>query len=308
MHRILSSIFALAVFSAGAGDAIAQGDPDFKFGEKPKEEVKDVEWKASAQAGLILTTGNSQTTTLSAAAKGSRKAGFNKLELEAGGAFARSTIRIAADENANGTIDDNEINNVTQTTNESWFGNIRYDRFLTEHNSLYAKVSIAGDKPAGKELVLGGQLGYSRQLFKNDVHELRGEGGYDFSREDLVSGDPVSIHSLRVFAGYTGKLSADTALAAEIEGLFNLNPVSNGVLADLRGEADAGFFEDTRLNGTTSLTTKMFEDISFRFAFGFKWDNKPAPLPDIGGIPFTNAQEADALDTKVEASLIVNFL
>ena len=292
----------------GAGAANAQKNPEFKYGEKPKEESKDTEWKASAQAGLVITTGNSQTTTISGAAKGSRKAGFNKLELEAGGAFARSTVRLAADANGNGTIDDNEINNVTQTTNQSWYGKARYDRFLTEHNSLYAALSISGDEPAGKELVLGGQLGYSRLLFKNDVHELRGEGGYDYSREDLVSGDPVSIHSLRLYAGYTGKLSADTSLGAEIESLFNLNPVSNGVLADLRGEEDASAFEDTRVNGATSLTTKMFENISFRFAFSFKWDNRPAPLPDIGGIPFTNAQEADELDTKVEASLIVNLL
>lgn len=299
---------AVAIAAPGVAAAQAPANPEFKFEEKPKEVVKAVEWKASAQAGLIITTGNSQTTTLSGVAKGSRKAGFNKLELEGGGAFARSTIRVASDDNMNGMIDDSEVAQVTQTTNERWYGTARYDRFLTEQNSLYIKALIESDEPAGKELVLGGQLGYSRLLYKNDVHELKGEGGYDYSHEDLVAGDAVSIHSLRLYAGYTAKLSADTAFAGEIEGLFNLNPVSNGVLAGLRGEEDAGTFEDTRVNGNTSLTTKMLDNISFRFAFAFKWDNRPAPQPNIGGLPFTNPRESDELDTKIEASLILNFL
>lgn len=302
-------IAMIALAGVATGEALAQkADPKFEYGKAPGDAVDGTEWKALAQAGLVLTTGNSQTTTMSGSAKASRKQGMNKLELEAGGAFARSTIRVAADANGNGSIDDDEFQNLTQTTNESWYGRARYDRFLTEHNSLYVKLSVEGDEPAGKELVLGGQLGYSRLLYKTASHELKGEGGYDYSREDLVAGDPVSIHSARVYAGYAGKLSTDTAFGAEIEALFNLNPVSNGVLADLRGEEDSGALEDTRVNGATSLTTKLFEDISFRFAFGFKWDNRPAPLPDIGGLPFTNPKEADELDTKLEASLIVNFL
>ena len=297
----------LAALGLAPTAALAQ-NPEFKFEERPPEEVDAVEWKASAQAGLILTTGNSQTTSLAGAAKASRKQGFNQLQLEAGGAFARSTIRVASDDNQNGSIDDNEIDIITQTTNERWYGTGRYDRFLTESDSLYGKLLIESDEPTGKELVFGGQVGYSRTVYKDAIHTLITEAGYDFSREDLVAGDAVSIHSLRLFAGYAAKLSEDTGFAAELESLFNLNPVSNGVLADLRGEEDAGTFEDTRVNGSTSLTTKMFEDISFRFAFSFRWDNRPAPLPDIGGIPFTNPKEADELDTKVEASLIINFL
>lgn len=302
--RLVATLGALALAPALS---MAQA-PKFEFGDKPKEEIKDIEWKASAQAGLILTTGNSQTTNLAGSAKGLRKSGFNQLQLEAGGAFARSTIRVAGDDNQNGSIDDDEIDTITQTTNRRWYGTGRYDRFLTEHNSLYLKLLLESDEPAGKELVAGGQLGYSRRVYKDQVHELRAEGGYDYSHEDLVAGDGVSIHSLRVYAGYAAKLSADTGFTAEAEALFNLNPVSNGVLAGLRGEEDTGSFEDTRVNGSTSLTTKILADISFRFAFGFKWDNAPAPLPQIGGLPFTNPKEADELDTTVEASLILNFL
>ena len=44
----------------------------------------------------------------------------------------------------------------------------------------------------------------------------------------------VHLHSLRLFVGYTLTLSKDTALAAEVEALCNLNPVTIGGV-DTRG-------------------------------------------------------------------------
>lgn len=298
-----AALAAAAVLAAGGLEARAQAKPEFKF-EKPPEEAAEVtEWKASAQAGLILTTGNSQTTSLSAGAKASRKRGLNRLQLDASLVFARSTILLPDDSNGNGVIDgEGEIDRQTQTTNESYSVLGRYDRFLSENNSIYGTGSIAADKPAGRDLVVGGQLGYSRQLYKDEVHELRGEGGYDYRYEDLAVGEGTSIHSLRGFAGYAGKLSEDTGVTAEIEGLFNVNPIETAA-------GEAGTFEDTRVDASTALTTKMFEDISFRFALSLRWDNFPAPRPPLP-IPYAEGfvPLADELDTKAEASLIVNFL
>src|SRR5689334_386021 len=96
---VIAGLIAVAPLSALA-------DPKFEYGKV--EEVKDVEWKASAQAGLILTTGNSRSTSLSASLAASRKAGDNKLSIDAGGAYARSRIFIADDANMNGTIGEDE--------------------------------------------------------------------------------------------------------------------------------------------------------------------------------------------------------
>jgi putative salt-induced outer membrane protein YdiY len=304
MSRSRAVLGALALgLIAAAASAEAQPNPQFKFEEKPAEPVRIVEWKASAQAGLILTTGNSQSTSLSAGLSASRKAGLNKLSIEGGLAFARSTLLIANDANGNGVLDgEGEIERETQTITEAYTVTARYDRFLTESNSLYAAAKIAADEPAGKELVFGGQVGYSRQVYKDETHELRSEIGYDFSREDLVVGEASSIHSVRGFAGYTGKLSEDTGLAAQIEALLNLNPVENAA-------GEAATFEDTRILASTSLTTKMFEDISFRFGITLKWDNFPAPRPPLP-IPYAPdfVPVADELDTVAEASLILSFL
>jgi hypothetical protein len=284
-----------------ASTANAQ-DPKFDYGKKAEEKSDGVEYKATAQAGLIITTGNSQTTTISAGAKASRKAGFNMFQVEAGGAYARSSALAANDIDGNGVVDPGEIDTLTATTTESWNVKGRYDRFLTEANSVFVTALASGDEPAGKELVLGGQLGYSRSLFKNEKHSLVGEVGYDFSHEDLVVGDAVSIHSARAFTGYTGALSADTSVDTSLELLLNVNSLDTAA-----GEVGAG--EDARVKGTLAITTKLFEDISFRFGFTALYDHAPAPRPPLA-IPYATGfvPLADELDTKTEATLIVNFL
>ncbi|HLL22488.1 MAG TPA: hypothetical protein VK427_10170, partial [Kofleriaceae bacterium] len=63
--------------------ARAQPAPKFEFGKAEEvEKVKDVEWTAQAEGGVVFTTGNSETTTVTAGVKASRKTGRNKLSLE----------------------------------------------------------------------------------------------------------------------------------------------------------------------------------------------------------------------------------
>ena len=291
-----------------AGTAYGQPKPDptFKYGTKEEraevEKAEQVEWKAAALAGLIMTTGNSQVTTFSAGGIASRKEKGNKFTLEAGAAYARSSIFVAVDGNGNGVVDSNEIFHPSQTTTRSYSGKGRYDRFLTENNSLYVAAGIAADRPAGKELVGNGQAGYSRQVFQDAVHLLVAEIGYDYTYEDLVAGDGNSIHSLRTFAGYAAKLSDDTGVDGSVEGLFNVNEYDTSA-----GEVDR--FKDNRITSRLSITTRMFGDLSFRFAFEAKYDNAPAPRPPLS-IPYAPGfvPLAESLDTKTEASLIYNFL
>lgn len=294
------------VATAFASTSAWAGDPAFHYAtDKDLEEVakvEAVEWKASAQAGLLITAGNARLTALSAGVNASRKSGMNKLALEAGLAYARSSIFLAVDGNGNGTIEESEVDRPASTTNKGYAAKGRYDRFLTTNNSLYVAALAASDQPAGKDFVGGGQLGYSRQLFKSEVHTLVAEAGYDFSYEDPVVGDGAGIHSGRLFAGYSGKLSDDTGLDGSLETLLNVNAYDGA-----GGEIDA--LEDTRLTTRVSLTTKMFDDVSFRFGFESKYDHAPSARPPfslpyaVGFVPL-----ADELDSKVEASLIVNLL
>ncbi len=282
---------------------------DPKFTHTSEDEAKELkkaekpEWKAGALAGLILATGNSRSTTLSAGAKASRKANKNKFQVEASGAYARSSIYLANDADADGDIGPNEYQRLIQTTARALNGKARYDRFLSDADALYVSAQGATDKPAGKQFIGGGQVGYSRTAYESARHNLVAEGGYDYSYENPVVGKGFSNHSLRAFAGYEGKLSADSGLAASLEGLFNVNKLKTPT-----GPADR--FEDARLTSKISLTTTIYKDVNFRFGFEARYDNVPSALPSFPKTPFEAGfvPEAQKLDTKTEATIIVNFL
>jgi len=298
---VLVSVGALGVALAHPAQA---GDPKFEY--KSVEEVKKVEWKVSAQAGLVLNTGNANTLAFSASGFASRNDGKNKLTLDVGGTYARATLVSATDANMDGSISADEISRNESTTAELWNVRLRYDRFLSLNNSLYVSALAGGNRPAGKNVTAGGQVGYARQLYKSDVHLLSAELGIDYSYENLVADTPdLHIASLRAFLGYGITLSKDTLIAVDVEVLCNLNPLDN-----VGAGRKASSFEDTRVNGRASLTTRLYKALNFRLAFTARFDNVPSPLGKIGGLPFAPGFQpvAEKLDTITDASLVVNFL
>jgi putative salt-induced outer membrane protein YdiY len=295
---------SIAIAIAGAaGTAAAQPNPTFSYGKAADvKDVKVVEWTATAEAGLIVTTGNARTTAVAATARAARVDPQNKLEAQLSLAYARATIRSAADADASGSIEADELVETATTSTNAWQGRLRYDRFLTDSNSLYVAALASADRPAGKDLVGGGQVGYSRRLFQNDHHEVVAELGYDFSYEDLAVGDPLSIHSARAFAGYKGIIDDKTAVEGSLEALTNLN-----TLQTLPEESSA--IEDTRVNAGAAVTTKLTDDISLSVSVAARYDRRPAPLPAFGGVPFAAGftPVADELDTITKATLIVSL-
>jgi hypothetical protein len=300
----MTRAFAVAALLAATGAARAADPPKFDFGKQ--EEVKEVVWKANVNVGFIYTTGNSNTLTVSGGANISRYDGANRIGLELAGAFAQSKVLTATDTNMDGFIEANEVTQQSKVTAENWLAKLRYDRFFGESNSAYLAAFAAADVPAGKAVVVGGQAGYSRHLYQDKRHDLVAELGYDFSYVDYeaATANPksVSIHSVRAFAGYNFAVTADTAVAASVESLFNANPIDTPT-------GHAGPFEDVRLLGKASLTTKLWKPLAFRFSFTVRFDNQPAPLAAFS-VPFAPGYTpaAEKVDTISEAALIVNFI
>jgi hypothetical protein len=269
-----------------------------------EEEVKIIEWKASAQAGLVLNTGNADTVSVSASANVSRNDGKNRFSLDVGGAYAKAAFDQAVDKNMDGSYSEDEITRQEKNVAGLWNLKFRYDRFLTRNNILYAAAFAWGNSPAGKNVVAGGQAGYARQLYKSEMHLVMLEVGYDYSYENLVAPVPdLHIHSLRGFFGYNIAVTKDTALGAEIEVLCNMNELDAG------GGYIASPFEDTRVNAKILLNTRLWKRLSFRFSFTARYDNVPAPRPPLD-LPFTAGflPRAEKLDTLTDASLIFSFL
>lgn len=278
-------------------------DPKFEFGKPDElEKVKDVEWSAISEAGLVLTTGNSENVTVSGGLKVARKTGYNKLAFDASVTYARSGVRVLQDLNLNGMVDsEDEIRTQSTTTAETFAGKLRYDRFLTKSNSLFVAALGSRNLPAGKESVLGGQLGYSRRLYKSKRHEAVAELGYDFARENLVIGAPASIHSARVFAGYKGELATGAALEASAEALTNLLEVKLPTMKDGR------IGRDTRINTRLAASAKIGASLAIQTSLELKYDHRPGPLA-IKMLAPGFVPEAAPLDTIMKASLIYTFL
>jgi hypothetical protein len=305
-----------------AGPAAAQTDPKFAFAkaEEPKPggpEVPAVEWKVQAKAGMNVTTGNSQTTNGTGGLIASRKEGKNKLGLEGNIAYGRSNVLVPVYDPAMPTVitalDRNEV-----TSMNNWLAKGRYDRFFTPNNAGYATGQGAADKIAGKAFAGGGQIGYSRQVIKDERNLLVAEIGYDFSYERYVQQpmkviDPVTIHSARIFVGETLKLTPTTGVTASVEAFFNVNREAKAINVE-NVMPGVGAFKDTRVIGKLGFTATLFKSLSAGVGFTVRYDQNPAPRPVPSGAAAGSAYAAaftpfaDKTDTLTELTLIYTFL
>jgi putative salt-induced outer membrane protein YdiY len=288
----------------------AAAQPKFQF-EKPPEKPSD--WQVQAKGGLLVTTGNSQSRNGNLGLTASHQTDGNKVSLEANVAYGRSNVLVPV-------IDMGVVTGLErspETTTNQWKARGRYDRFFTPNNSAYVLGQIGADRVAGKKLVGGGQVGYSRQLVKNDHHTTVAELGYDFSYESYLADPPVdavAIHSARVFVGELWKLTPDTGLTGSVEALFNLNKEKAPDAGDSTGATnEVKAFKDTRLAGKLGVTTTLYKSLSFGFSFGLLYDQNPAPRPvpaSAKGAKYapTFHPFADKVDTLTEATLVFTFL
>jgi hypothetical protein len=299
-------LWLIAAVVAAAGPAYAD-DPKFDYGNYADvKKVTKTEWTASAEAGMVVTTGTTDSTTATGGFKVTRKQGDNKLGLEASGTYAKTGTLVLDDLNGNGTIDNtNELVERDQVTAETLAAKARYDRFLTADNSLFIAALAGRDLPAGVDARYGGQLGYSRVLYKSKTSTTVGEIGYDFSQEDLTVGPGVSVHSGRVFVGHKAQLLAGADLDASIEALTNFNHET------LPTGQDGSAFNDTRVNIRVAISAKVSNSIAFQTSLESHFDNRPGPLTlPSGSAPFAMGfvPPAAEVETIMKVSLIYTFL
>lgn len=322
-HLVLPA--ALLASALVASPAAAQSEPKFVFGklEAPKPDAPlppsdFVEWKAQIKGGFLLTTGNSQTTNGNVALAISRKAGSNRLSVDAAGAYGRSNVLVPVFADAAMPTTITSVDRRTVVSTNSWLLKGRYDRFVTTNNSTYASGQVASDRIAGKEFIGGGQLGYSRQLLHTDIHTLVAEVGYDYSYESYVQQpmktlDAISIHSARLFVGETLKMTPESGATVSIESYFNLNKETKALDAS-NGGVGVAPFHDTRIIGKVGLTTTLRKRLSVGFGLTVRYDQNPAPLPIPSGSP-TGAMFApnftpfaEHTDLLSELNLVYTFL
>jgi hypothetical protein len=300
---VVPTLLALAASPAFADD------PKFAYGDKTKDvkDVKGTQWTATAEGGVVLTTGNSETTTATGGFHVTRKTGNNKLSAEGSVAYAKSAIKTLNDKNGNMLIDgEDELVTIDTLTAETIQSKIRYDRYLTDLNSVYVSAQYLRDQPAGKDYVVGGQVGYSRSLEKSKTGSTVAEIGYDFSHEQAVAPPGmdapagIEIHSIRAFLGTKQQLTLGSDFEANIEALSNLNRET------LSTKEDGGAFEDTRVNGKIAISAKIGKSVAAQTSLEFHYDHRPSALP-LKGLAPDVVIVAAPMDTIMKLQIIYTF-
>ncbi|HHO53051.1 MAG TPA: DUF481 domain-containing protein [Deltaproteobacteria bacterium] len=244
-------IFALAT------TALAE-DPEFVGAEAPPEEVpEEAETHLSAELGGVATSGNAMFYAINGGTSVSRKWDRNKLAGVAG-------INIGSavpDTNADGLIDEAERDLGYLANARRLFAEARYDRFLSDRDSLYVLGGAFHDIFAGYDLRSHEQLGYSRLLVDTEDTEVRTELGFDYAQEFYVAGVDPRYHN--VFAGRL-LLGLNHAFNESV-GLSDTFEVYENVLQP----------QDVRILNTASFSSALGSSLSLKLSHALIFDNVP---------------------------------
>jgi putative salt-induced outer membrane protein YdiY len=238
--------------SASSGSTeVAQGG--FQATEKQGDAKEVSELKLSA--GGMLTSGNSRSMALT----GSGHLRLRRLENQYSADLAGNYGRAAAGPDE-----------AMQTSVENLQGRIRYDRFLTDHWSVFVAQTARKDRFQGLDLRLSFDPGVAYYVFDVEKHRLWAELGYDFQYDIRDSAalsaamEPLSKtearHSARAFAGYENNLNEALRFTT---GLEYLQAVKHS--------------ENWRLSWDVGLSSSISTAFSLATTFSVRYDNNPLP-------------------------------
>jgi len=248
MRKLVAALaFAVLATSASAQDAAA-----------PKKE----EWAGTAGAGLILLTGNTNTTTGTAAVTAKRNWADWVLELKGSGVYGRSR-----------PVDRTQD---AQTVAAAATSQVRGDRKFGDHLSIYALGGLDTDHVASVEFRGYGEggLGYvwldrkeegDRELF------LRTDLGLRYAKESRWQYYGVA-------AGTSADLEDAELLGPRAGVAFKWQNTKNVIFTE-----DAEFIPNVQgdarylVKSVTKLATRLASRLTFGVAYTVAFDSNPAP-------------------------------
>lgn len=264
-------------------------DPTFEGTEAVQPEAEKPETKLSAEVGGSFTTGNTYVGALQAGLLGSRRWSANKFSLESGTAL----VKARPDANADGVVDYLDLQDLDENgtidiedcpeegvaledclpgwawSSQRVFGDVRYDRFFGEKNSLYVLAGGERDSFAGLAYRVHEQIGWSRILIHTDATNLVAELGADFAQEGFI--DPAQASdaypAVRVMVGFDHTFNENVAISDKVEVYENVLSLIDDVTYPKN---------DLRVYNTASVTAKLSDRFSVKFGHRVALDNNPA--------------------------------
>lgn len=245
-------------------------------------------WTDSAEFGLVITSGNTETTNVSFGNKFTYT--WENAEFISN-AFAlrnESTRRTAT--NIGGTL---VVNELEELTAEAYGIDGKYRRSITDAFFWYVVAGWDKDTFAGIDSRIKGGAGVGYRFFTDDTHTLVGEIGADWTDETYLDDTSDSFAGARGFLGYLRNLSETSKFTSDLEVLQNLD------------ESD-----DLRAIWANALTASLTSKLALKVSYTMKYDNQPVvqTISAAPGFPGPDVLfEFDDLDTLLSASLVINF-
>lgn len=276
--------------------------------DKPAEEKK-LGWKDTAELGYVVTSGNSESSTLGL--KNTLLYDWEKarFEMKLGAVRVESApaATFATPDGADFELGETE----SELTAESYFLNGRYDRNITDRFFWFAGAGWDRNTFAGIQNRYTAFSGVGNIWFDNETVKWRTDYAATFTKEEDVvepEGFDDTFFGLRLSSTFLYKWSET--------GSYGNDTIVDENLDDT---------DDLRVNMTNWVAVNMTTHLALKVSLQWLYDRQPALIqaaaftadPDEGGVPIdvngdgvTPDQvpvEADSLDSIFTTALVIKY-
>jgi hypothetical protein len=262
------------------------------------EDESKLGWSITADFSFILTAGNSESTTLGFGGTTSHKSEKALLEASCGALKVETTSDLDV---AIGTPDDFTIPEVTETTAETFFAAVKYNRDISDRLFWYTGAGWLRNEPAGikNRYVISGGVG---NIWRdNERVSFRTNYGVSYTnQQDVVD---ISL----VASSFPGVL-----LSSNLTKAFGKDRAEYGNIFVFNYSLEDS--ENWRWNMEQWLSSSLTDRLSLKITLTWLFNNVPAfrevgllegdPPEDQGN---TVLVQLEKLDTIFGVSLVVDF-
>lgn len=206
-----------------------------------------VKWTGSVSAGALITSGNSNTSNVSAAYDAVRRTDQDRISSAGQYLYGRQ-------EDSNGN--DN-------TTTDNWFITGKYDYFLSEKVYWFTALRVERDRIADLDLRVTPSTGLGYQWVESDEMNFFTEAGLAWVYEDYSNAGSNDYFAARLAYHFDKKINDKVDFIHNLEYVPSLENINEFNL-----NTDAGI--------RVAMTEKLFTD----FKFEWRYDSEPAPGAD----------------------------
>jgi len=269
---------------AGTSRAVAQ------------QNEKQLGWADQAELALVVTAGNSQTSTLGFRNVLSRVWENAEFHFEVAGLRTESATITRTP--VGSSIEDFVIQEekVSTLTAENYLTRAKYDRNLSQRLFAYGSGGWDRDEFAGIRNRYYGASGLGNIWYDREDARWRTDYGLSVTHEEPTVGASDTFAGLRLSSDLMKRLTGNTTLE-------NLT-IANENLED---------GSDLRIDTLTALAVAMAEHLAIKLSLRFLFDNVPSavesPLLLPNGVltDILVPVPADKLDTRFSLALVVDF-